>query len=82
MADGATGNNPFNNPKLTADYVATWVQGANSTYGLHIDYGTAAKVSRSLPDCLFGRHPRHPVFRACPSRSHECEAGGGGGDQG
>jgi hypothetical protein len=37
--DDTNQNNPFSNPKLTADYVAKWVQGANSTYGLHIDYG-------------------------------------------
>ncbi len=49
MADGAVGNNPYNNPKLTADYVAKWVQGANSTYGLHIDYGTLPSPPPRLP---------------------------------
>ncbi len=38
VGDGTEGNTPYNDPKLTADYVANWVQGANSTYGLTIDY--------------------------------------------
>ena len=38
LADGSN-NDPFTDPKMTADYVATWVQGANASYGLHIDYG-------------------------------------------
>lgn len=33
------GSNPYENVSVTADYVTKWVRGANSTYGLHIDYG-------------------------------------------
>ena len=54
VSDGATGNNPYYNPKMTADYVAKWVQGANTTYGLHIDYGALLAVNRSECASLCG----------------------------
>ena len=38
LAEGEGDNSPYDHPKVTADYVCQWVRGANSTYGLHIDY--------------------------------------------
>ncbi len=43
--DSTNTNNPYSDPKVTADYVAKWVQGANSSYGLHIDYGKPLTAS-------------------------------------
>ena len=48
VADGDAGN-PYYNSTTTANYIAKWVSGANTSHGLHIDYG---KMSLSLPFCL------------------------------
>lgn len=71
VTNGASGNNPYADPGLTADYIVSWVQGANDTYGLDIDYGTAGS---DVLFFFFRDHIPNPRMHACYSGSSRVSA--------